>query len=28
VKPGAKMPGLGLSDAQFRDLAAYLEGLR
>jgi cytochrome c oxidase subunit II len=28
VKPGAKMPGLAFSDAQFRDLAAYLEGLK
>jgi cytochrome c oxidase subunit 2 len=28
VKPGAKMPGLSFGDAQFRDLAAYLEGLR
>ena len=28
VKPGARMPDLHFSDAQFRDLAAYLEGLK
>jgi cytochrome c oxidase subunit 2 len=28
VKPGAKMPALHFSDAQFRDLAAYVDGLR
>src|SRR5436190_14909164 len=28
VKPGARMPDLSFSDAQFRDIAAYLRGLR
>jgi cytochrome c oxidase subunit 2 len=28
VKPGTKMPGLGLSNAQFRAIAAYLSELR
>jgi cytochrome c oxidase subunit 2 len=28
VKPGNRMPGLGLTDQQFRDLTAYLEGLK
>jgi cytochrome c oxidase subunit 2 len=28
VKPGAKMPGLSLTPAQFREIAAYLESLR
>jgi cytochrome c oxidase subunit II len=28
VKPGNRMPSLGLTDAQLRDLTAYLEGLR
>jgi cytochrome c oxidase subunit II len=27
-KPGAKMPGLPLSDAELDELVAYLEGLR
>jgi len=28
IKPGVKMPGLGLSAKDFRDIAKYLEGLR
>ncbi|HEX4689114.1 MAG TPA: cytochrome c oxidase subunit II [Solirubrobacteraceae bacterium] len=28
VKPGNRMPALGLSDAQFRKIATYLEGLK
>jgi cytochrome c oxidase subunit 2 len=28
IKPGAKMPGLGLTPAQFSAIAAYLESLR
>jgi cytochrome c oxidase subunit 2 len=28
VKPEAKMPALHLSPGQFRDIVAYLEGLR
>jgi cytochrome c oxidase subunit 2 len=28
VKPGAKMPALELSDADFRAIAAYLQSLR
>jgi hypothetical protein len=28
VKPGARMPALGLSDADFRAIARYLEGLK
>jgi cytochrome c oxidase subunit 2 len=28
VKPGNRMPALGLTDAQYRAIAAYLEGLK
>jgi cytochrome c oxidase subunit II len=28
AKPGNRMPGLDLTDADYRDLVAYLQGLR
>jgi cytochrome c oxidase subunit 2 len=28
IKPGNRMPALGLTDAQYRAIAAYLEGLK